>query len=333
MAYLREAQRETSFVDPSIGIAITTDLGPSSENKHDMHGIDHRGIATRLALWARARVYGELGLDYYGPHFDRLRLSGSRAIITFTHDRGGLVTADGGRAVTELQMAGADKVFYPAVGSIHGDALIVTCKKVLEPVAVRCGFGEYAPSNLRNRAGLPVAAFRTDAWKGVRDGRPAIDSPVSAWQISVPYSEKGKTAADLMQERLPPESDPDQKVVWHNVKNVHDGVLDVAAVLGKDTGRVAFARSSFTVPSEQDARLWLGFDEGLELWLNDSRIYFELERGTVLSGSISLSVHLYEGENTLLLKLPHDQGRWFGYVGVSAVEDKRIDGFDVKVGN
>ena len=61
-------------------------------------------------------------------------------------------------------MAGADRVFYPAVARIEGDKVIVACDKVKKPVAVRYAFTNFPVTNLENGAGWPVVPFRTDEW-------------------------------------------------------------------------------------------------------------------------------------------------------------------------
>ena len=82
--------------------------------------------------------------------------------VRFTQGGIGLIARD--KPVQSLELAGADKVFYPAEGKIEGDTLKVTSAKVPKPVAVRYAFRNSPVANLYNGAGLPAAPFRSDSW-------------------------------------------------------------------------------------------------------------------------------------------------------------------------
>ena len=85
-----------------------------------------------------------------------------KAIISFENVKSGLQSKSG--AITELYIAGSDKIFYPARAKIDYDKLIVWSKAVPNPLAVRYAFGNTAIGNLFSKEGLPVTAFRTDSW-------------------------------------------------------------------------------------------------------------------------------------------------------------------------
>jgi sialate O-acetylesterase len=85
-----------------------------------------------------------------------------KAILSFENIKTGLRSKSG--TITELYVAGSDKIFYPAKAKIDQDKLIVWSKAVPQPVAVRYAFGNTAIGNLFSKEGLPVTAFRTDNW-------------------------------------------------------------------------------------------------------------------------------------------------------------------------
>ena len=65
-------------------------------------------------------------------------------------------------------MAGADKVYHPAVGwliSQEGNVIQVSCPEVSDPVAVRYCFRDWSVGTVYNNFGIPAAPFRTDNWK------------------------------------------------------------------------------------------------------------------------------------------------------------------------
>jgi sialate O-acetylesterase len=66
--------------------------------------------------------------------------------------------------VTELFIAGDDKVFYAAEALLESNTIKVWSEKVQKPVTVRYGFSDTATGNLFSKEGLPVCPFRTDNW-------------------------------------------------------------------------------------------------------------------------------------------------------------------------
>ena len=82
--------------------------------------------------------------------------------VRFTHASGGLIARD--KPVQSLELAGIDRVFYPADGRIDRDTLVVMSFSVREPVAVRYAWTNSPEANLYNGAGLPAVPFRSDEW-------------------------------------------------------------------------------------------------------------------------------------------------------------------------
>ncbi len=82
--------------------------------------------------------------------------------IEFDYAEEGLMIK--GDEVTHLEIAGADKIFYPAKGEVSGSKLIVSSSKVSSPAAVRYGFHNTDEPNLFDKNGLPASSFRTDDW-------------------------------------------------------------------------------------------------------------------------------------------------------------------------
>lgn len=153
-----EAQRR-GLSGSHAGFVVTTDL---VANLHDIHPIDKRSVAERLALQALAGTYARPELTAQGPEFAGLRVDGPRAELTF-RSAAGLHTADGLTASYFL-LAGADRKFFPAQAKIDGDKVQLTSAEVSAPVAVRFAWDEVATPNLVNAQSLPAVPFRTDDW-------------------------------------------------------------------------------------------------------------------------------------------------------------------------
>jgi sialate O-acetylesterase len=144
---------------PNTGMAVVTDIA-DLRNIHPTNKID---VARRLALWARAKIYGEKGLVYSGPLYRSMTVEGDKARIAFDSVGGGLMTNDGQPPVW-FEIAGDDHVFYRAEAEIVGDTVVVRSPRVASPKAVRFGWHELAGPNLANKEGLPASPFRTDRW-------------------------------------------------------------------------------------------------------------------------------------------------------------------------
>ncbi|MSR62463.1 MAG: hypothetical protein EXS08_08460 [Planctomycetes bacterium] len=154
-AHLRDVQRRTLAVS-NTGMAVTMDIG----NPADIHPLKKREVGERLAAWALAQTYARGG-EYSGPLFRAAKPERGALHVEFGHAAG---LSSRGAPVRHLLLAGADRVFHPAEGRIEGEALIVSCGEVKEPVAVRLGWGAADETNLWNGAGFPAASFRSDDW-------------------------------------------------------------------------------------------------------------------------------------------------------------------------
>jgi len=155
-ARLREAQ-EQALALPNTGMAVTIDIGEA----HNIHPRNKQEVGRRLALIARAGVYG-LPPEVSGPVFAGAAREGAAMRTRFTHV-GGELQARGGEPAA-LELAGADRVFHPATGLIQTDSLLVSSPDVGEPVAVRYAWTNSPRANLYGDSGLPAVPFRSDDW-------------------------------------------------------------------------------------------------------------------------------------------------------------------------
>ena len=100
-----------------------------------------------------------------------MKAQGNRALITFTGIGGGLTAKDANGELKGFDIAGPDRIFYPAKAVIEGDKVAVYSDKIVKPAAVRFGWsGDASADNLFNKEGFPAAPFRTDDWFGITEG-------------------------------------------------------------------------------------------------------------------------------------------------------------------
>lgn len=158
-ALLRESQLKTMLNVDNTGMAVTMDIGDYS----CIHPAEKEKVGDRLAYWALTKMYGIRGIYFSGPVYREMEIKGHEAHLYFDYAEEGLTSF--GKKLKYFQVAGDDKVFYPAEAKISGKGrIIVTCDEVEEPVAVRYAWLDYAKGNLFNNAGLPASSFRTDNW-------------------------------------------------------------------------------------------------------------------------------------------------------------------------
>lgn len=158
-AELRQAQLMVDETIANTGMVVTLDIG----NPTDIHPRNKQEVGRRLALWALSEVY-DYDVAYSGPVLESEALVEGAIQLHFRHAEKGLITSDGA-PVSHLEIAGKDRVFRPATGTIDGSTLVVKSDAVPEPLAVRYAWRHDAEPNLMNLEGFPCSSFRTMNWR------------------------------------------------------------------------------------------------------------------------------------------------------------------------
>lgn len=155
-----QEQQAKAMLHANSGMVVISDLVDDTTN---IHPVNKHDVGLRLANYALGQTYGRNGVAYKSPFYKSMSVSKGKIVVEFDNVAGGLQSKD--KNITEVYVAGADKVFYPAQATIEKDKLVVWSKQVKEPVAVRYAFHNTGIGNLFSKEGLPVAAFRTDDWQ------------------------------------------------------------------------------------------------------------------------------------------------------------------------
>src|SRR5450759_2988480 len=150
---VRDAQRRVLEV-PNTGMVVLSDLCDTL----NIHPKNKQDAAMRLANVALNRFYKTAAIEDSGPLYKDMIVDKKQAIISFDHSEGLHVA---GEKLTYFEIAGEDKVFYPAEAKIKGQQVIVKSKMVKAPVAVRFAWRNTATPNLFNGANLPASCFIT----------------------------------------------------------------------------------------------------------------------------------------------------------------------------
>ncbi len=155
---LYESQVNGMKIIPNSGMVVSVDAGSLST----IHPPDKTIISKRLAYWALANTYGKNGIAFRGPAYKSMKVKEAKIELSFDDIPLGLTAYD--KPLISFEIAGADKVFKPAVAVITGKSVWVESKDVDQPVAVRYAYQNGASGNLYSVEGLPAAPFRTDNW-------------------------------------------------------------------------------------------------------------------------------------------------------------------------
>lgn len=155
---LREAQLKASSQIQNSGMVVTMDAGAEKF----IHPSDKTTVSKRLFYLAMANTYGMTGLPHESPVYKSMKIDKDRVILSFSNAENGLSSF--GKSLSAFEIAGEDKVFYPAKAAITGAGVIVQSDNVKNPVAVRYAFKDWVEGDLFNSEGFPASPFRTDNW-------------------------------------------------------------------------------------------------------------------------------------------------------------------------
>ncbi len=169
-ARLRESQM-AGLSEPHTAIVTAIDIGGN------FHPGNKKDVGIRLALAARANVYGDKSLVWSGPMVKTVSFNGRSVTLTFEHAGSGLIA----RNTDNLQgfsLAGPDRRFTWADAVITGNTVTVSAPALSNPVALRYAWGTNPIGNLCNAEGLPAFPYRSDEWP--TDASPSFDDMESA---------------------------------------------------------------------------------------------------------------------------------------------------------
>ncbi|MEZ6037574.1 MAG: exo-alpha-sialidase [Planctomycetota bacterium] len=166
----REVQDRVARSTPGVAMAVTLDLGHAT----DVHPRRKVPVGERLARLALAAASGGDVAAAGGPRFVGQLPEGRRVRVRFA-PANGLRSVDGAD-VRGFELAGEDRVFHAAAAVVDGDEVVLGCRAVERPIAVRYAWADDPDANLVDADLLPAAPFRTDDWSADDVTQVAIDA-------------------------------------------------------------------------------------------------------------------------------------------------------------
>jgi HEAT repeat protein len=172
-----------------------------------------------------------------------------------------------------------------------------------------------------------------EAIKSLQNAGQTADGSIVAWMLSGPYKLEGKTGAELFELVFAPEK-AGSKADWRPVGQAgvtKTGLVGLDKILGGDE-RVAYLKTQITSERDQEARLEIGTDDGVKVWLNDKVVH----ANNVIRGCTpwedKVKVTLNRGVNRLLLKVTQGGGEWSACCRLRTPDGAPLDGVTVGVG-
>jgi len=220
------------------------------------------------------------------------------------------------------------KLMLAAVGRLKSRAALVVAARALDDPALRAeaeaavlGIAEtLGPEAWADTRSVVADVFertesqerreRAQAWLAEMD---RFADHITDWLVAGPYTIEGKAGHEIFDVPFPPEDPEASGVPWRRFRpeggEGRGWLVDLLASMPGDQ-RAAYLRTQVVSPAAQRARLELGSDDGIKVWLNGEVVHANNAlRGGGIAQDI-VAVELREGANVLLLKVTNDGGAW-----------------------
>ena len=150
-ANVREAQRRAALADGHAALVVTADIGDPT----DLHPTNKREVGRRLAIAARAQIYGER-LFPSGPIVSSVTRRGTSVVVAFRDVSGALTLKSGTPSGFELCGAAQETCRW-ADARIEGHTVVLA--NAGRATRVRYAWGGTPVAPLSDEVGLPAGPF------------------------------------------------------------------------------------------------------------------------------------------------------------------------------
>jgi HEAT repeat protein len=172
---------------------------------------------------------------------------------------------------------------------------------------------EPAGAALKKVLGLSVDAAAQKAAEAALQQIQEMAAYITTWQVAGPYEQAGKNFSALFDIPFAPEGAESDSAKWQTLPGGTDPAqpcnMDLLRALGGEQ-RVAYARTWIYSPDERAARLEIGSDDGVKVWLNGQLIHSNNASRALQPGSDKVDATLHQGWNRMLLKVTQNTAGW-----------------------
>ncbi len=231
------------------------------------------------------------------------------------------------------------RLVLAALGRVPDEAAVACAEGLLEDVELRGEALAAALSSIRSLAALErESATRTlrrlqdrlideqerDKLAEAARFLESLEGRLTAWQFAGPYQQEGKPGVELFDVAFDPEQQ-DSAAAWGTLlpdNPERPWVFDLSkATALKGDHRCAYFRTAVWSGRPQPARLELGSDDGLKVWLNGRLVHANNVQRVHKTGEDRVNLELEQGWNVILLKVTQVDGGWGFSVSLRAGED------------
>ncbi|MDP7254762.1 MAG: hypothetical protein QGF00_34520, partial [Planctomycetota bacterium] len=229
-----------------------------------------------------------------------------------------------------------------------GNIASIETLKALQPYAVDKEHSAVALAAVKKVA---LEVFKTDP-AGAKDGVKAIkeaskdeaitkkadaviaeieklEDHITEWLVTEKYTRRGKKQKELFEQKFPPEAKKPKKVpVWKFVSTAdtkHPWYADLHDY-GGGNDSVMYLRTFVRSAAEADARLELGFDDTLKVWLNGKQVFSDPKPHRYIPAQETAELKLTAGWNELLLKSVNGTANWEVSARIRKPDGSKLEG-------
>jgi HEAT repeat protein len=150
---------------------------------------------------------------------------------------------------------------------------------------------------------------------------------ITKWTVAGPYTKPGVNGSAIFNEAFPPEQDGGD---WKPFPLTNPpGVFNLLTI-GSPNNCCAYVKTRIWSDESQPARLEIGSDDGLKVWLNGDVVHANNAMRGLRVGEDQFTVTLDKGWNTLMLKITQGGGDWQYSCRIRSPQGFHLEG--VKVG-
>jgi HEAT repeat protein len=154
---------------------------------------------------------------------------------------------------------------------------------------------------------------------------------ILVWYATGPYIEKGKQGRAIFDMVFPPEEPDAKDVKWKRLtRGVGSWDINLEATFGGRNHCGAYMRTRIFSPIEQDARLELGSDDSIKVWLNGKLVHANYANRGMGPRQDLVNVKLRKGANELLLKVVDNEGGWAFCCRIRKPDGSALEGLRVE---
>ncbi|MGB9626773.1 MAG: HEAT repeat domain-containing protein, partial [Phycisphaerae bacterium] len=189
------------------------------------------------------------------------------------------------------------------LGQLQGDAALAALRK---------------SSRSRDEAVKAAAVEALSKWPG---------QYCVTWLFSGPYKKDGSKATDLFEMPFEPE-ESGARATWKplDVEADKQSGQIVLSKRYKDADCCGYVQTNVWSDREQEARLLLGSDDGIKVWLNGKVVHANNATRSLTCGDDKVTITLKKGWNLLRIKLTQGGGDWSFCCQLAAVEGGPLEG-------